>query len=120
LALASRLVGGRRGQVLIQTRIPDHLAIQAALLADPDVLARGELDVRRALKLPPLTAVAIVSGPAAPAYAAALRAVPLEVVGPDQDRWLVKAPDAAALADGLAAVPRPAGRLRVAVDPVRF
>jgi hypothetical protein len=67
-----------------------------------------------------VTAVAVVSGPAAPAYVEALRAVPLEVIGPDRDRWLVKARDATALADGLATVPRPAGRLRVAVDPARF
>ncbi len=33
------------------------------------------------------------------------------------DRFLVRADDHAALADGLAAVERPAGRLRVEVDP---
>jgi primosomal protein N' (replication factor Y) len=120
LAQASRLVGGRRGRVLVQTRIPDHPAIRAAVLADPGVLAGPELELRQALRLPPLTAVAVVSGPAAPGYVEALRAVPLEVMGPDGDRWLVKARDATALADGLAAVPRPAGRLRVAVDPARF
>jgi primosomal protein N' (replication factor Y) len=120
LAQASRLVGGRRGRVLVQTRIPDHPAIRAALLADPGVLAGPELELRQALRLPPVTAVAVVSGPAAPGYVEALRAVPLEVIGPDRDRWLVKAGDATALADGLAAVPRPAGRLRVAVDPARF
>jgi primosomal protein N' (replication factor Y) len=120
LAQASRLAGGRRGRVLVQTRIPDHPAIRAAVLADPEVLAGPELELRQSLRLPPVTAVALVSGPAALGYVEALRAVPLEVIGPDGDRWLVKARDAAALADGLAAVPRPAGRLRVAVDPARF
>jgi primosomal protein N' (replication factor Y) len=120
LAQASRLAGGRRGRVLVQTRIPDHPAIRAAVLADPGLLAGPELEVRQSLRLPPVTAVALVSGPAAPGYVEALRAVPLEVSGPDGARWLVKAPDATALADGLAAVPRPAGRLRVAVDPARF
>ena len=110
LAQASRLAGGRRGRVLVQTRIPDHPAIRAAVLADPGVLAGPELELRQSLRLPPVTAVALVSGPAAPGYVEALRAVPLEVIGPDGDRWLVKADDAAALADGLAAVPRPAGR----------
>jgi primosomal protein N' (replication factor Y) len=120
LALASRLVGGRRGRVLVQTRIPGHPAIRAALLADPGILSSEELELRRALRLPPVTAVAVVSGPAAPAYVGALRAGPLEVLGPDRDRWLVKASDPATLADGLAAVPRPPGRLRVAVDPARL
>jgi primosomal protein N' (replication factor Y) len=120
LAQASRLVGGRRGRVLVQTRLPDHPAIRAALLADPEVLSDGEWELRRALRLPPVTAVAVVSGPGAPAYVDALRAGPLEVLGPDRDRWLVKGPDSAALADGLAAAPRPAARLRVAVDLARF
>jgi len=31
--------------------------------------------------------------------------------------WLLRAPDASALADAIAAVPRPPGRLRVAIDP---
>jgi primosomal protein N' (replication factor Y) len=120
LAQGSRLVRGRKGQVLVQTRLPGHAAIRAALLADPAVLAAGEWELRRALRLPPVTAVAVVSGPGAPLYVDALRGGPLEVLGPDGDRWLVKAPDAATLAEGLAAVPRPAARLRVAVDPPRF
>jgi primosomal protein N' (replication factor Y) len=120
LAQASRLVGGRQGRVLVQTRVPDHPAIRAAVLADPEVLTAGEWELRRALRLPPVTAVAVVSGPGAADYVDALRAGPLEVLGPDLDRWLVKATDAATLADGLAAVPRPSARLRVAVDPVRF
>jgi primosomal protein N' (replication factor Y) len=121
LAQASRLAGGRQGRLLVQTRVPDHPAIRAALLADPEVLTTGEWEVRRALRLPPVTAVAVVSGPGAPEYAAALgAAASLEVLGPDRDRWLVKAPDPAALANGLGAVPRPSARLRVAVDPARL
>jgi primosomal protein N' (replication factor Y) len=134
LAQGSRLVGGRRGQVLVQTRIPDHAAIRAAVRADPGVLASEEWEVRRSLRLPPVTAVAVLSGPGAPAYVAGLRAGGAEVLGPapattrgatgttrrNGDRWLVKAADAAALADRLAAVPRPSARLRVAVDPARL
>jgi primosomal protein N' (replication factor Y) len=44
----------------------------------------------------------------------------VEILGPDRDQWLVKGADATALADALAAVPRPPGRLRVAVDPARL
>jgi primosomal protein N' (replication factor Y) len=119
LAHAARLVRGRTGRVLVQTRLPEHPAVRAALLADPDILAAEERETRNALRLPPVTAVAVVSGPAAGAYVESLRPR-LEVLGPDGEEWLVKAPDARTLADALAAVPRPAGRLRVAVSPARF
>ena len=69
--------------------------------------------------LPPFGALALLSGAAAPAYADDLSAaaVGLEVSASGEDRFLVRAGDHAALADGLAAVERPAGRLRVEVDP---
>jgi primosomal protein N' (replication factor Y) len=120
LALASRLVGGRRGRVLVQTRLPDHACIRAAVLADPAIPVADEQALRRSLRLPPAAAIAVISGAAGAGYVEALRAVPLEVIGPDHDRWLARAPDTDSLADGLATVPRPAGRLRVAVDPARF
>ena len=41
----------------------------------------------------------------------------LEVSSTGEDRFLVRADDHAVLADGLASVDRPAGRLRVEVDP---
>ena len=54
LARASRLVGGRQrdGKVLVQTRVPGHPVIEAALLADPGRLAASEEAVRKALRLP--------------------------------------------------------------------
>jgi primosomal protein N' (replication factor Y) len=119
LARAARLVGGRSGggRVLVQTRLPKHEAIQAALHADPDRLATAERSTREALRLPPFAALALVSGEAAGAFVDALAGV--EVNGPDDDRWLLRAPDHRALADALAAAPRPPGRLRIEVDPVR-
>jgi primosomal protein N' (replication factor Y) (superfamily II helicase) len=122
LAGASRLVRGRAGRVLVQTRMPDHPVIRSALLADPGVLAEAELEVRAALRLPPFTAVAVVSGEAAGEFAAGLATgqPALEILGPDRDRWLVKAPDADSLARALADTPRPGGGLRVAVDPSRL
>jgi primosomal protein N' (replication factor Y) len=120
LALAARLVGGRQrhGRVLIQTRLPHHEVIQAALLADPGRLAGPEAEIRRGLRLPPHAAVALVSGQSAPAFVAALGGV--EVAGPASGRWLVKAPDHETLLAALAATPRPAGRLRIEVDPLRL
>ncbi len=43
----------------------------------------------------------------------------VEIVGPSDGRWLLRAPDHATLADALAATPRPSGRMRVEVDPRR-
>jgi primosomal protein N' (replication factor Y) len=131
LARAARLVrrapgdppGGRgRGRVLVQTRLPHHDVLEAAGAADPGLLAAAEREVREALDLPPVSAMALVSGPSADAYGEALRraASPAVAVrGPVDGVWSVRAPDHRALGDLLASVPRPPGRLRVAVDPVR-
>jgi primosomal protein N' (replication factor Y) len=120
LARAARLVGGRDrgGRLLLQTRLPRHEVIDAALHADPGRLAAVEGERRRALRYPPDTALALVAGEASAAFVAAL---PEEVerLGPDGDRWLLRAPDHGVLADALARTPRPAGRLRVEVDPLR-
>lgn len=120
LALASRLVGGHAGLVAVQTRQPDHAAIRSALLAEPSLLTDWEESMRRALNLPPFSAVALVYGDAAREYVAALEGTGVEVLGPFDGRWMVKASDSEQLAAAFAAVPRPAGQLRVAVDPARL
>ncbi len=131
LARAARLVSAApgtgtgvraQGRVLVQTRMPQHDVLTSAALADPGRLAASELEVRRALDLPPVTAMALISGASADTYGTALAAAApegVEVRGPVDGRWSVRAPDHAVLADLLAAVPRPGGRLRVEVDPVR-
>ena len=65
LARASRLVGTREsgGRVLVQTRMPDHEALQAAAHADPMVLAAPERELRSSLGLPPFGALAAAAGP---------------------------------------------------------
>jgi primosomal protein N' (replication factor Y) len=121
MAMASRLVGGRSGRVLVQTRLPEHPAIRSAVLADPAIFLESEMKVREELRFPPFAAVAVVSGEAAGEYVAGLAGLlGIEVLGPREGEWMVKAADHAALADALDAVPRPAGRLRVAVDPARL
>ncbi|HML01073.1 MAG TPA: hypothetical protein VK428_12860 [Acidimicrobiales bacterium] len=110
------------GRLLLQTRVPDHPVVKAALLADPSLVPAAEAPVRAELRLPPVTACALVSGQAAAAYGPALAesAGPgVEVLGPVDGTWSVRAPDHRSLSDLLAAVPRPPGRLRVEVDPVR-
>jgi primosomal protein N' (replication factor Y) len=119
VARAARLVGGRdgAGRIVVQTRLPDHEVLDAAIHADPSRFTVVESARRAALQLPPETAMAVVSGEAAPAFIEALTGV--EIMGPSAGRWLLRAPDHATLADALAATPRPSGRLRVEVDPRR-
>jgi primosomal protein N' (replication factor Y) len=123
VARAARLVGPRAGggRLLLQTRMPDHEVVAAALHADPSRVAEAESPRREALRFPPAAALAAVSGAAAEAFVEPLRGtLGLEVLGPADGRWLVRAPDAPTLCDALAATPRPPGRLRVAVDPLRL
>jgi primosomal protein N' (replication factor Y) len=131
LARAARLVGGRDrgGRLLLQTHLPDHEVVHAAVLGDPSRVAEAESARRRLLRFPPVTAMAEVSGPGAGEFGAALAAATdaapgvepagVEVLGPADGTWLVRAPDHRRLCDALAATARPAGRLRVAVDPPR-
>ena len=123
VARAARLVGGRgrqAGGVLVQTRLPDHPVLVAALHGDPGRLARPEQALRAELDLPPASALALLSGEHAPELAVTLSGAgpDIEVAGLDEGRWLVRAPDHRRLCDALATVGRPRGRVRVEVDPV--
>jgi primosomal protein N' (replication factor Y) len=130
LALASRLVGGRgpaaggrpRGPVAIQTRIPDHEVVRAAVAGDPGLCSGAEATRRRALDLPPYSALAVVSGPGAEECARRLGAAPahLEVAQLGPDRFWVRAPNPFLLADELAGAGLPTEGVRVEVDPVRL
>ncbi len=130
LARAARVLGGRQqgGRLVVQTRFPRHEVIQAVLLADPGRVVGPERARRAALRFPPAAALAAVSGPAAGEFVELLGGGPgapaglpsgIEVLGPADGRWLVRAPDHRTLCDALAAIPRPAGRCRVEVDPQR-
>lgn len=123
LVLAARLVGGRAGggRLLVQTRLPQHEVLQAALLADPTRVSDAERRRRDLLGYPPSRALALVSGAAAEAWVAGFRPPPgVEVLGPADGRWIVRAGDHATLCDALASASRPQGRLRIEVDPLRF
>ncbi len=122
LARAARVVGGKTGggRLVVQTHVPRHEVVQAALNADPSRVASAEQDRRTRLRFPPVTAMAEVSGAVADAFVGAVGAcLGVEILGPSDGRWLVRAPDHRTLCDALAATPRPPGRLRVAVDPPR-
>jgi primosomal protein N' (replication factor Y) len=126
LGRAGRLVGGRDEagggrRIVVQTRLPDHEVLDAAVHGDPARLALVEAARRAALRLPPETALARVSGPGGAKLAGELRRTgpDVEVVGPAGDRWLVRAADHRTLCDALASAPRPSERVRVEVDPLR-
>ena len=124
LARGARLVGGRRGEgrLVVQTRQPDHPVVRAAVLADPSIVADIERPRRRELGLPPFGAQARVSGPGAEAFIEALReaaGAAVSIRGPLKDQYLLRASSHESLLDLLARTPRPAGRLRVEVDPLR-
>lgn len=117
VARAGGVVGGREGRVLVQTRLPGHEVLDAALHADPSRLAVVEFARRAALRLPPEAALARVSGPGAAELVDGLHDV--ETMGPAGDRWLVRAGDHQTLCDALAAAPKVTERVRVEVDPLR-
>lgn len=128
LARAARLVGPRcdGGRILVQTRQPDHLVLRAALRADPSLVASDERDRRRSMAIPPYGIQALVSGPGSTELIAALegplaatRTGAVEILGPHQGRFLLRASQHGPLLDALAATPRPAQRVRVEVDPLR-
>jgi primosomal protein N' (replication factor Y) len=124
LVRAARLLGPRSGagRLLVQTTLPHHEVLQAALLADPARIVAGEWERRQALRFPPAAALAAVSGAGAAEYAASLRATALaEVSGTEASGFIVRARDWATLGAALAATPRPPrSRLRIEVDPPRL
>lgn len=124
LVRAGRLVGGRvgsvPGRVVVQTRLPRHEVLLAAVLGDPDRLAEVEMARREALRFPPFAALAAVSGAGAAAIAEQLRGAPVELLGPAEGPFLIRAADHHVLCDALAGVERPTHRVRVEVDPLRI
>ena len=121
LARAARVLGGRsaRGRLIVQTRQPNHIVLAAARGADPSVVAVAERDRRRLLGIPPYGAQAQVSGPGAEALIAALDPAAIEVRGPRQNRYLLRAPEQATLLNALSTANRPPEKVRIEVDPLR-
>ncbi len=121
LVRAGRLVGGRgdregagrppgtrdAGVVMVQTRLPAHDVLRAAVAGDPGLFT--ELELREELCLPPFSALATVKADAPPILdGEGVVVSPLEA-----GRWLVRAPDHRTLCDAVA--PLHGG---VSVDPV--
>jgi primosomal protein N' (replication factor Y) len=124
LVLASRAVGGRRNphaRVLVQTSLPDHEVVRAAVHADSTAVADAELLRRRLLGMPPEASLAAIGGEAAEEFVGRLGTPEgIEVQGPREGWWLARSQDPGLLAESLGSVKRPPGRLRLRVNPVRL
>ena len=123
IARAARLVGGRSegARLLIQTFLPKHEVLDAALHADPGRLVAKELARRTAFGFPPAAAIAVVSGEGAADYAAGLRHFGVQVAPNLDGNVLLRAESWDLLGDAIAGHPRPKGsRLRIEVDPPRL
>ncbi|CAB4896773.1 unannotated protein [freshwater metagenome] len=123
LARAARLVGGRAdgGRVLVQTFLPRHEVLDAALHADPGRLMTKELARRQALGFPPAAALAVVSGAGAGDFVGALAASGVQSAATTDDRFMLRASSWDVLGQAIAANPRPKGsRLRIEIDPPRL
>ena len=123
LVRAARLVGPRSGggRILVQTRQPDHPVLQAAGTADPGLLSTHDRALRQQLGFPPFGVLAEIAKSAAPAFIERLgRPLGLDIAEVGEKRWIIRAADRDHLLDTLDAVERPPGRLRLAIDPLRF
>jgi primosomal protein N' len=115
---AGRLVGSRRdarGQVIVQTRRGDDPVLLALETAKFDSIINEDVATARLLGLAPFRASAEISGEGASDFAASLSERSVEVVETPTG-FLVSAKDVATLTSALRATPRPAQKLRVAVD----
>lgn len=123
LVRAARLLGprSRGGRILVQTFLPDHDVIRAAVRADPSRLVAPEAARRERLGLPPSRALASVSGPGADELVAWLRSDPTVTGGGTGDEHLLRAAGWDALGAALLAAKRATGSpARIAVDPPRL
>ena len=125
LVRAARMAGprSRGGRILVQTRLPGHPVLAAAANADPTAWLGSEMERRAQMRQPPAAPWALISGAAAEQFVERLSAWPdagaLDIAGPADGIWRVRADCRDTLLNALAATERPPGRLRVAVDPMR-
>lgn len=123
LVRGARLAGPRAagGRLLVQTFLPRHHVVQAALLADPGRVAEDERAQRRLLDLPPFAALASMSGKGSDEMAAELRAISDVDVGGAAGSYVVRGASWTNLGRALIGATRPKGsRVRMVVDPPRL
>jgi len=119
LVMASRLVGARNGSgcVVVQTRLGDHRVLDAARRGDAGSLTQALSGQAHNMSWPPAIAQAEISGKGAPGFMARLGSpIGLQILGPIEDRWLIRADTIDVLVEELARIDRGDERIRIAVS----
>ncbi|MDP4977044.1 MAG: hypothetical protein NWP97_04740 [Ilumatobacteraceae bacterium] len=123
VARAARLVGtrDRGGRIILQTSMPDHEVVRAAVAGDPSIVSVAEMARRQMLGLPPASAIAIIEGEGADEYIGELAKVSGISTAAHRDKWMVRAANHEILAQACAHTGRPANsKIRIEVDPPRI
>ncbi|MEO1058254.1 MAG: hypothetical protein AAFY28_15190 [Actinomycetota bacterium] len=120
-AMALLILAGRLAPtVMIQTFIPDHEVVQAAVRGNPAMLVAAEEERRRMFRFPPYAAIGLLSGSGSAELAAGLPPT-IDVAPVDESTTLVRGTDWMELGRALNAAPRPSGaRPRIVIDPPRL
>jgi primosomal protein N' len=115
---AGRLVGSRRegrGEVVLQTRRGDDLVLSALQHGRFEEIVADDVATAQILELAPYGASAEVSGDGAEEFVVGLdvRGVTTQIT---PDGYVLRSKDIGTLTSALAAAPRPAAKVRVAVQ----
>lgn len=123
IARAARLVGprDRGGRILLQTSMPDHEVVRAAVAGDPSIVSVAEMARRQMLGLPPASAIAIIEGVGAAEYIGELAKVSGISTSAHRDKWMVRAANHEILTQACANTARlTTSKIRIEVDPPRI
>lgn len=115
---AGRLVGSRRdgrGTVVLQTRRGDDVVLRALQHGRFEEIVADDVATAQILELPPFGATASVTGDGAEEFVAGL-AVRGVTTQRTLDGYVLRSKDVDTLTSALAAAPRPAAKVRVAVQ----
>jgi primosomal protein N' len=115
---AGRLVGPRRegrGSVVLQTRRGGDPVVNALTYASFDEIIDEEVATTKLLELPPFGATAQVSGEVAQEFVAGLAGKDVSVHATPEG-FEIRATEVSTLTKALREAPRPAGKLRIAVQ----
>jgi len=123
VARAARLVGARDrgGRIILQTTMPDHEVVRAAIAGDPSIVSTAEMARRQMLGLPPASAIAIIEGDGADEFVRELAKSAGVSTAAHRDKWMVRAANHEILTQACASTVRPANsKIRIEVDPPRI
>jgi len=123
LVKAARMLGSRTtsgNELIIQTRSSNHRTIQALEKLDIAGLGDYELEFRKTLNFPPFAVLTQITGAGSTDYVSNLQKIEpgLQVMGPKEDKYLLRTNSYEDLEILLEKVGRPKARIRINVDPI--